>query len=571
MHRRLMAAWLLLISGGSALAAPGEVPPAMPVFTDITEASGIDFVHVNGDYGERYLPETIGGGVAFLDYDRDGHQDLLFVNSRNWPDTPVTGSKKTPTSALYRNRGDGRFEDVTARLGLAIHTYGMGVAVGDFDSDGWEDLYITSVEENILLRNEQGKRFVDVTRSAGVAGGSTDWSTAAAFVDIDRDGDLDLLALNYVDWSLEFDRTHPFEIMGIGRSYRNPALYRGAQPLLFENTGEGEFRDISARLVVTEHGGEPVYRGLGIALIDIDGNQLPDIFVANDSSRNVLLINQGGGEFVEKGIDAGIAFDSGGGSTAAMGIDAGWRNGGKALQVVIGNFTWEMSSYYLLEEGGTFADESLLSGFGPQTRNSLTFGVFFFDYDLDGVADILHANGHIEPSVDTTALEFGYAQPPQLFRGCADDTCPAPFVEVAGGAEFSRPMVGRGAAYADIDSDGDQDVIITQAGGPPRLLRNDQRSGNNWLRIRLRDGNRPVLGSTVILRTGTAVQHQRLEVSRSYLSSVENVLTFGLGRADQVQELQVRWPDGSVQQVQVEEVNRLLEISRARSSAPEPG
>ena len=557
----------LLLPWPQAFAA--EAGTATALFTDITAQSGIEFVHTNGSYGQKFMPETMGGGVAFLDYDRDGDQDLLLINSDYWPGTPEA-EQHSPTSALYRNRGDGSFEDVSAATGLAVRSYGMGVAVGDYDGDGWEDLYLTALGNNRLLRNEGGRRFVDVTEDTGVAGAAGDWSTAAAFVDFDTDGDLDLLVLNYVEWSRQYDLDHPYHIMGIGRAFTSPKNYRGSQPYLFENTG-GSFRDISERLRVTESNGAPVNKGLGIAIVDFDENGLPDFVVANDSSRNVLFRNKGNGRFAEEGIDAGIAFNTAGGSTAAMGIDTARRDGGEILQIAIGNFSWEMSSYFVAEPGGGFVDESLLSGYGPATRNSLTFGVLFFDYDLDGSADLLHANGHIEPAIDTADLGFNYAQPPQLFRACSGDSCPAPFSEVSAGADFHRPLVGRGAAYADIDGDGDQDVVITQTGGPPRLLRNEHSGDNNWLRVRLHDGNRPVLGAQVILKAGGATQRQRLEVSRSYLSSVEKVLTFGLGSANAVSELLVRWPDGLAQVVKVAAVNRVLDIQKEDAGPGRPG
>jgi hypothetical protein len=531
------------------------------LFRDITAAAGIDFTHVNGATGKKLMPETMAGGVAFLDYDRDGDQDLLFINSNYWPESAPQG-QPPPTSALYRNRGDGSFEDVTAETGLDISMYGMGVAVGDYNGDGWEDIYITGLHENKLLRNDAGKGFLDSTGEAGVAGEADMWTMAAAFVDIDRDGDLDLLALNYVVWSMARDIEVPYHIMGIGHAYTIPANLRGTQPYLFENTGGGRFKNISATLSVNHSDGEALYKGLGIALVDIDDNDLPDIVVANDSTRNMLFRNLGDKRFKEEGIEAGIAFDSGGGATGAMGIDAAWRNNGQLLQLAIGNFAWEMSSYYVAESGQGFVDESLLSGFGPATRNSLTFGLFFFDYDLDGAQDLFHANGHVEPGVDAVDLEFKHAQSPQLFQGCSQRDCPAPFVEMPAGPDFSKPLVGRGAAYADIDGDGDQDIVIAQTGGPPRLLRNEQRSGNNWLRIRLSDDQRPVLCTQVTLRAGERIQRQRLEVSRSYLTSVEAVMTFGLGRADAVDELLVRWPDGVEQRVEVPSLNRVMEVAK---------
>jgi hypothetical protein len=556
--------WVLVMACclPAAAVAAGPAVAATSLFRDITKQSGIDFVHVNGTYGEKLLPEAMGGGVAFLDYDNDGDQDLFFVNSNYWPGE-ADPKDPIPTCALYRNRGDGTFEDVTKTMGLDLNLYGMGVAVGDYDGDGFDDIYITGLNRNRLLHNSNGKRFVDVTRHAGVAGRNGQWSTAAAFVDTDVDGDLDLVVLNYVHWSREINRERPFQIMGIGPAFGPPLMFSGTQPYLFENTGNGRFADISEKLAVVEPSDKrEVMKGLGIAIIDLQDDGLPDLVVANDSTRNLLYRNKGGNEFEEQGISAGIAFDAVGGATNGMGIDAARIGDAETLAIAIGNFTWEMTSYFVKESGGGFIDESLLSGIGPATRNSLTFGLFFFDFDLDGFADLFHANGHMEPEVDSLQLEFTYAQPPQLFRGCFADHCASPYTPVAAGSDFDRPMVGRGAAYADIDGDGDLDIVITQTGGPPRLLRNEQQTGNNWLRLKLVDGVRPVLGSEVTISAGGRVQRQRLEVSKSYLSSVEKVLTFGLGRANEVDSLKILWPDGATSMVDVAELNTLQVIDR---------
>ena len=517
------------------------------VFTDVTSEAGIDFVHDAGAYGERLLPETMGGGVAFFDYDNDGDQDLLFVNSTTWPWRPQPDV--LPTSKLYRNRGDGTFEDVSKAAGMAVTLYGMGVATGDYDGDGFVDVFVTAVGENRLFRNEGGSRFVDVTAETGVAGSPDAWSTSAAFVDIDGDGDLDLFACNYVAWSPEIDREVDYRLTGIGRAYGPPTDFPGTDSYLYRNDG-GAFVDISedAGVHVTNPStGQPVGKALAVAPVDVDGDRRPDLVVANDTVRNFLFLNQGEGRFREAGVETGLAFDAGGASTGAMGVDAARFDNDDKLAVVIGNFANEMSSFYVARPGeGLFSDDAIVSGVGAPSRRALTFGVFFFDADLDGRLDMLAANGHVEPAIRRVQASQSYAQPTQVFWNCGED-CPRRYelLEVAG--DLGAPMVGRGAAYADIDDDGDLDVAITQVGGRAVLLRNDQALGHNWVRVELvsRTANGHALGAVV---TASVAGHRQVRVvnpARSYLSQVELPVTIGLGDAPLVEELTVDWPGGA--------------------------
>jgi hypothetical protein len=535
-------------------------PPAIP-FTDITEAAGIDFVHINGAYGERLMPETIGSGLAFLDYDNDGDQDLLLINSNYWPGH--TGADK-PHHALYANDGKGRFQDVTEAAGLIFDDYGMGVAVGDYDGDGRVDLYLTNLGRNRLLHNQAG-RFIETTDQAGVGGADNDWSSSAAFFDYDRDGDLDLFVSNYVQWSREDDLQIDFRLTGLGRAYGAPSHFLGTHGRLYRNEGDGRFSDVSgaAGILVEEHG-IPVGKGLGLSVVDYDRDGWLDLVVANDTARNFLFHNLGDGSFEELGAFEGIAYDRDGKATGAMGIDSDYfRNDGE-LGIFIGNFANEMSSLFVTADGRPpFADEAMLEGLGPDTRLALTFGVCFFDSDLDGRLDLLQANGHLEHEINKVQPSQHYAQPAQLFWNCGD-TCPSRFLKVRQAGDLNEPLVGRGAAYADIDGDGDLDLAISQNGRRAVLLRNDQNGANHWLRVKLRakGANPDAIGAEIELSAGGVSQTRRVMPARSFMSQVELPVTFGLGQSTKVESLNVTWPDGSRQQVPVETVDSLLVISQ---------
>jgi hypothetical protein len=555
--------------------AVGNRPPAVH-FKDITEESGINFVHVNGAFGDRLIPETIGSGVAFFDYDNDGDQDLFLVNFRYWPDHPGTiqpnpgqpnpaqSNGQRPTQALYRNDGSGRFEDVSTEAGLAIEEYGMGVAIGDYDGDGWRDLFLTSLHGNRLFRNDHG-RFREVTAEAGVGGDPRSWSTGAAFFDYDGDGDLDLFVANYVDWSADIDREIDFRLAGLGRAYGAPNHFNGTDNVLYSNLGDGTFEDVSVAAGIQVHdevSGLPVGKGLGVAPVDYDRDGHVDLLVTNDTVRNFLYHNFGDGRFEEVGTFEGIAYDRQGKATGGMGIDVARYRNDQDLGILIGNFANEMSSLFVTVDGGLpFADEAVLEGIGPASRQALTFGVLFLDVDLDGRLDLLQANGHLEHEINKVQPSQHYAQPAQLFWNCGS-ACRGCFQPVTDPGDLSQPMVGRGAAYADIDNDGDLDLVISQNGRAARLFRNDQDLGHHWLRLQLigKAPNRDAIGARIALRANGISQYRRLMPSRSFISQVALAPTFGLGDATRVDAIDITWPDGSQQTVQPEGVDRELTV-----------
>ncbi len=555
-----------------APAAPGRAAVAAPAarFTDVTEASGIDFVHHNGAYGEKLLPETMGGGVAVIDVANDGRADLLFVDSGSWP--WKAAQPRYPTLKLYRNDGHGRFHDATAGSGLeSVRLYGMGVAIGDFDNDGYDDIVVTGVGGIRLLRNLAGTgRFEDVTRRAGIGSAPQDWNTCAAFVDFDNDGLLDLFVCRYVRWSPDIDRQMDFRMTGIGRAYGPPNSFEGSYPRLFRNNGNGTFTEVSEKAglrVVNPATGKPIGKSLGVLPIDLNGDGWMDLVVANDTVRNFLFLNRHDGTFKEAGAESGIAYDVNGNARGAMGIDAAYYRNDRDLAVNIGNFANEMSALYV--GGGAtprFEDLAIVEGIGAPTRQNLTFGVLFFDYDLDGRLDLFHVNGHIEDQINKVQSSQQYAQPMKLFWNCGA-ACQHSFVEVpaAQAGALSKAIVGRGAVYADLDGDGDLDLVVTQIAGPALVLRNDQASGNHWLRVRLQGSgkvNRDAIGSSVELTAGAVTQRRQVMLARGYLSQVERTLTFGLGKSAGVQRLAVHWTDATTQEVAVSQVDREIRITK---------
>ncbi len=559
-------------------AAPRDVP-VVP-FTDVTADAGIDFVHVNGAAGEALLPETMGAGGAFFDVDRDGDQDLLLVNSTTWDavlaDAEV-GPGTGPTMSLYENDGAGKFADRTAGSGLEVSFYGTGVAVGDVDGDGWTDLFVSAVGPNRLFRNVEGERFEDVTATAGVAGADTEWSSSSAFFDADGDGDLDLLVGNYVRWSREIDIEVGYQLTGVGRAYGPPLNYGGTTMDLYRNDGSGVFTDVSeeAGLHILNPATEtPVAKTLGLAPVDIEGDGDTDVVVANDTVRNFLLVNDGSGVFTEDGELYGLAYGRDGAATGAMGADAAdFRNDGE-LGFAIANFANEMTSLYVSQGDPTlWSDEAITAGIGAPSRRVLSFGLFFFDYDLDGRLDLLQVNGHLEDDIEVVEPSQQYRQAPQLFWNAGPDAA-STFVPVepAPGDGLTVELVGRGSSYADIDGDGDLDVLLLQTGDRPLLLRNDQETGHRWLRFLLRgDGervNRDAIGAWVEVEQETAagpvVQRRRVMPTRSYQSQVEPVVTIGLGDVASVDELgrvEVLWPDGTRQAVDVDGLDRVVEVA----------
>jgi hypothetical protein len=539
-----------LVAPVSGSAVSVDALPSIP-FRDATRTAGLTFNHENGATGDRLLPETMGGGVAFLDFDNDGYVDLFFVNSNRWPWSDE--KQETGMSALYRNKGDGTFEDITGGSGLDVPLYGMGVATADYDGDGNVDLFVTAVGENRLYRNIGGGRFVDETVTAGVAGDANRWSSSAAFFDFDRDGDLDLFVANYVDWSRELDFEVDYRLAGVGRAYGPPTNFPGTDGYLYRNDGNGRFTDVSEEAgirVANPDTGLPAGKGLAILVADLDEDGWPDLVVANDTVRNFLFRNIGG-RFEEAGAESGLAFDNSGSATGAMGIDGARYANGEEFAVAIGNFANEMTSFYVAPDASLiFTDEANIAGIGPSSRGVLSFGVFFFDADLDGRQDLFQANGHVENDINIVQPSQHHAQSAQLFWNCGDG-CRRPFAHLPPDlvGELAMPMVGRGAAYADVDNDGDLDVVVTQAGGRARLFLNEQTTGNHWLRFRLSAPapNRDAIGARLRLHANGVIQERYVMPARSYLSQVELTQTFGLGAGAEKPWLEVAWPDGTVE------------------------
>jgi len=530
---------------------PERALPALP-FADVTAGSGVDFVHENGAAGEKLLPETMGGGVACLDFDGDGDQDLFFTSARRWPwdDRPAAAQA---TQRLYRNDGGWRFTDVSAGSGLDVTCYATGMAVGDYDADGRPDLFVAAVGPDRLFRNLGGGRFEDVTAATGVAGDDGDWGTSAAFFDADGDGDLDLFVCHYVVWSREADRAQDFRLIGGGRAYGRPQNFSGTYPRLWRNDG-GSFTDVSAEAGIQVRNpatGVPAAKSLGVACDDLDGDGRIDIVVANDTVQNFLFHNLGGGRFEEVAGPAGVAYDTEGRARGAMGIDIGYFRNDDEVGILIGNFANEMSALYVSTGRQLqFRDDAVANGLGPETRQELTFGVLFADVDLDGRPDILQANGHLEEDINKVQRTQFYEQSPELFWNCGPDE-PTEFVPVPAGTVgegFHRPLVGRGAATADLDGDGDPDFVITASGGPPRLLRNDQATGHHWIRLRLvgPPPNRAAYGALVEVAAPTGgTQRRCVGPTRSYQSQSESIVSFGLGASATPVSVRIRWPDGT--------------------------
>ena len=524
-----------------------EIPSVR--FTDITASSGIKFTHFNGAEGDKLLPETMGGGVAFFDFDGDGDQDLLFVNSTDWPWAKRPAKART-TSELYRNDGTGRFEDVTAGSGLDVPLYGMGAATGDFDNDGRVDVFLTGVGACRLFHNEGNGKFADVTSQAGVGGTADDWSTSAAWLDFDNDGDLDLFVCRYVRWSRAIDLEVGYKFDGIARAYGPPMNFEGTFPALYRNEGKGRFTDVSSPSgvqVKNPSTGRPLAKALAVAPVDVDNDGWIDIVVANDTVQNFLFRNQRDGTFQEIGSRSGIAFDAYGMARGAMGIDAARFRNDEALGIAIGNFANEMNALYVSQRDALmFADEAITEGVGPASRLLLKFGLFFFDYDLDGRMDVLTANGHLEEEIQRFQQSQRYRQPAQLFwnRGAAQGSGFAAVPPEKAGEDLFKPLVGRGSAYADIDGDGDLDVVLTQIGGSPLLIRNDQALKHRWLRLKLvgTKSNRDGIGAWIKVRVGQQVISRQVMAAKSYLSQSELPVTIGLGAADKVDDLTVIWP-----------------------------
>jgi hypothetical protein len=545
-----------------AALAPSPSPSPSPLrpsgaieFTDVTTAAGISFKHNSGASGKKYLPETIGSGAAFLDYDNDGWQDILLVNSMDWPES----KKRKSFPALYHNNKDGTFADVTRESGLAVEMYGIGVAVADYDNDGNDDVYITCVGPNHLFRNLGGGKFADVTAKTAV--GDPGFSTSAAWFDYDNDGKLDLFVGNYVEWSVETDQTCTLD--GKNKSYCTPQTYKGQSATLYHNRGNGTFENVTQRAGILDPSG----KSLGVALLDFDNDGWLDLFVANDTEPNKLYRNNHNGTFTDAAIMAGVAFSEAGTARAGMGVDAGDYDGSGQQSVVIGNFTNESMALYHNDGSGLFTDEASRSGIGKMSAQSLTFACFFFDFNLDGLLDIFAANGHVSDDISVVQPNVKYAQAPHLFQNKGKKK----FEEVTAklGRALNRAIVGRGAAYGDMDNDGDLDLLITTNNGPARLLRNENANQNDLLRVRTigSRSNHDGIGARVKVKTSSGRSlFGMVRTGSSYVSQSELPLTFGLGapEAGLTLTLEIAWPGGQKETIADVKPNQSVTVQEGR-------
>lgn len=527
--------------------------------------SGIDFVHENGAVGEKLLPETMGGGAAVFDYDNDGDDDILFVNGTSWPHAKT---KSKATQALFQNDGRGRFTDVSKASGLNRSFYGMGVAVGDVDNDGDKDVFFSAVGKNHYFRNQNGK-FEDLTERVGLPGRDDAWSTSCGFFDFDNDGDLDLFVCNYVTWNREIDMKLNFTMNGTDRAYGPPNQYRGSHSYLYRNDGD-HFTDISKQAgiqVLNPATGNPMGKALGVTFADLQQDGFLDILVANDTVQNFVFINKRDGTFEEVGVQSGIAFDDNGMATGSMGMDIGFFDQGKRMMVSIGNFANESTAFYVqnLSKSLMFSDMANQLGIGSPSRLKLSFGLFFFDYDLDGREDILQANGHLEDEINSVQPSQQYRQSPQLFWNCGNQGA-VKYVLVPEEhiGDLANPIVGRGASYGDFDNDGDLDVVLTQIKGKPLVLLNDQELSHHWIKLKLigTGSNRDAIGAVVTVTAGDLVRKKQVMPTRSYLSQVPATLTFGLGNAETIQSILVQWPGGTEKQYSINEVDQTIVLKQ---------
>ncbi|MDQ2980691.1 MAG: CRTAC1 family protein [Acidobacteriota bacterium] len=539
--RGLRAAALAGLAGWALALVPAkkarlrEAPDAgcPVVFTDVAAQAGLKFTHDRGATPAHQLPETMGSGVAWLDYDNDGWMDLYVVQSGPFP---PNGSPRAQ-DRLFRNNGNGTFTDVTEKAGLKDAAYGMGVVAADYDNDGYVDLFVTNFGRNILYHNNGDGTFTDVTQKAGAAGSG--WSTSAAFADFDGDGYLDLFVVRYLDYSVERNYFCGDPVVG-RRDYCHPSLYPPIGNLLFHNNGDGTFTDVTAPSGI----GQALGKGLGVVVADVDDDGRPDIYVANDTTMNFLFRNLGGMKFEDVSLISGAGVNAAGRAMGGMGVSAGDLDGDGRLDLVVANFEAEPNSFYRNLGSGVFEDVSAVSGFGPPAFSFSGFGLNLLDAANAGHLDVFIANGHV---LEVPKMQgVTYAERPFLMWNNGQGH----FHERGCGAPFRRALVGRGSAVADYDNDGDLDIAVSNSDGPLELLRNDGKHGG-WVGLGLRGhrSNRQGIGARVTLETEKGRQVREVKAGDSYLSSSDPRVHFGLGTATSIQRVVIRWPSGIVQEV----------------------
>jgi hypothetical protein len=516
-------------------------------FVDISRQAGIHFTHYNGAAGQKWLPETIGSGCAFVDLEGDGWADIFLLNGKDWK---PSGTRHLP--ALYRNNHNGTFTDITKGSGLDVQMYANGVAVADYDNDGLPDVYVTAIDGDHLFHNEGHGHFKDVTAASGIH--NANFGTSAAWFDYDRDGKADLVIANYVQWRPQTDIRCSLD--GKTKSYCTPEVYKGESLKLYHNLGNGRFEDVTKKAGLENSTG----KSLGIAVFDFNGDGWSDLFIANDTQPNKLYRNNKSGTFTEVGVEAGVAFGEDGTARGAMGVDTADYDRSGRPHVVVGNFSKQMMALYHNDGSGLFTDVASSTAIARATLLDLTFGTFFFDYDLDGFPDIFAVNGHIEPDISRTSPDLKFKEPSLLFHNNGHGS----FDDASGsvGPDIRCPIVGRGAAYADFDHDGDLDILVTENNGPARLLRNDGGNSNNWLNVTLvgRRSNRSALGAVVRIESASGKQWQAVHSGSSYCSQSALALTFGLAKDRVISKLIVEWPSGKRQQFENLPVNRFIKI-----------
>jgi hypothetical protein len=534
------------------LAPEPEVPGR---FVDVTSSSHVNFRNLASHTSKKYLPETMGSGVALFDFDNDSRLDIFFVNGAPINDVMPKNAvprKSGPESwnRLYHQRSDGTFEDVTARSGLQGLGYGMGVAVGDYDNDGYEDLYVTAYGGNKLYHNSGHGTFVDVTEKAGVGGSG--FATSAAWVDLDNDGLLDLVVLRYVNFDFE-DRWCGEKKPGY-RAYCHPDTFQPVTPLVFHNDGNGHFTDISAKSGICKPG-----KGLGIAIADYDRDGHIDVFVANDSWPEFLYHNRGDGTFEEVALEAGVSYDADGRTYAGMGVDFTDYNNDGLPDLVVDDLANQMYSLYLNNGDGTFSYETQAAGLGRMTLLHSGWGLRFLDYDNDGWKDLLIAQGHDLDTIELTSPNLRYREPMLLARNARGK-----FVDVsaASGDIFHEAWLGRGLAIGDIDNDGRVDAVVTTNDGPAFVLRNVTGGHNHWLTLRLvgHKSNRDGIGANIQIVTSHGVQYQTVTTASSYLSASDKRVHFGLGSEATADKVNIRWPSGTTQTLHNVGADQVLQV-----------